>query len=1237
MKMTFGGYPLYAPDIDGQLYQQIGKYIWPMMLTPAQSERGFVYSKACEPLEPLRTRRVTPCPALNLYQMYYPWGWDNYARMWVLMRKQHFVNLTKRVPGTDVQLGPAVYPNDNIMGFPAEWNVYPLRCSWAQAAPIKSTAIPLPFGGFTFIFAGSIYSIEMPMVPNRVVKVGAGIDWQAELKDVKLEIPEGEPPLDTIYLVELVDFRYRLRQQLAPYVSQTSPSWQQFVSAITSGLPQLRQLLESPASGTLYASLATPASMPDMSQLNRPGTPVTQILDCLPTGLANSTGRDLIPTAEKPKRKNLLAAFAFDDPELNFVVENDSEAASYKTFVVDYLFPRYINGRHRPELPPYKIAGEVPAGASAAEVERISMTSSQPARFASADDDCPYNLAALRLLASQDLPLITRHLGSTTSFPRRFSKDWLDFYLFEFINGSGPIAIRKNLSPTQYRMHSYNVAEQLPKACDDVRRVRLLENLPACSDAMAYILTDGDVVPTDVNCSESGSGSGSAEELTDNCPCNNERLVLVRDTAGIARSKISRALDDGIQNATRYAPSNSMGFARPLRCAGTNSEFVYELISVGQGCCEESSSGAEDCCEQWFTRFENLGMVINKPLGSVIAYGETVGQAKSSGDAYIRYMAYLASSASPPGCAIDLSSIHSFPTQNSRMEGSEPCTNTYSECSIEYAKTKMRGRLPVDGGSCSWYEDLSQPVTLNYYHSRMLRSNPATCAYGKKVYNFTSVLTTLESVGPDYVVLKHTCPSPSSESSGGPDPCCAVLTDHDVRCIGGKLQRWKKETEVCWDGECLVTRVISDWANTGQNAGCCSCGSESSSLSSSAAEPSSCCLCDLTQQSYPALIHHEFTGRIGGVFTRVNRSERITLQKQTVSPGNCRYFGTGSYTTNFDPGPSVLHFDVTVTCNVPFTCLCSNNQQRTVAVKLEYRWDNDARKANVIEECCEGFVPPPGTFTQALCPQTATCNPLCLSWTETDCKQAVHDRWSSGNLPDNYRLYRLNIGCGVPRPTFPTARLVMGGNVYNFGVNEQLPESGLGLYHGTFETSTIPSQLLDEAMLGGSSPTSIRFVMSVDTNSAIADEQSGWTGSLYYELLTGDQSVATAGVLWSWGQTPGGSGYPFGITVSNTGSSQKYPGIPFNTDCPWSLSTSDDSSGMRLSNLISTGVASDRQATFSGTLSAATTTATALTASVMATSAVQLDGVRVYSGSMSAFSAFSLAGASVTSSGTVFV
>jgi hypothetical protein len=336
----------------------------------------------------------------------------------------------------------------------------------------------------------------------------------------------------------------------------------------------------------------------------------------------------------------------------------------------------------------------------------------------------------------------------------------------------------------------------------------------------------------------------------------------------------------------------------------------------------------------------------------------------------------------------------------------------------------MSGRLPVASGppcgddpASLWYEDLSAAGTGDDYHERTIKADPGSCAISKKVYNFTSVRTTVLTKGADYVVLKHWCDPTSSSSSSGVDDCCAQFTDYDMRCVGGVLQRWKKVTEVCWDGDCLVTQVISDWKNTGETAGCCDCGSgvdpSSSSTASSTASSSSGggstgdCICDNTAESVTATLTHYFTGRIGGVFTPTTRTETTTLTKTAPdTSGNCTFEGTGSATIGFDEF-TTIHWKITVGPEVsPFTCGCSGGVSRTLAVDLRYWYDGDDSTTGVVYEECLGVV-------QALCPQTATCEPLCIEWDEdSPDKFAVLDLWSSGNLPDNYELISLHIGCG---------------------------------------------------------------------------------------------------------------------------------------------------------------------------------------------------------------------------------
>jgi hypothetical protein len=412
---------------------------------------------------------------------------------------------------------------------------------------------------------------------------------------------------------------------------------------------------------------------------------------------------------------------------------------------------------------------------------------------------------------------------------RRFARYFLpiqnstDSYVLDLNQSGGGVGL--SVIPPQklpYQRHYYWLKDTKP-TCEpmDVIRIQLLENMPVCSDAAALHLSN---LPSE------------------DCPCDSVRQVLVRDTAGIARTKI--------QNGQRFAPAQSMGFARHLACSDTGEMDVYELVSIGQGCCPPpGSSDYQECCEPWFTRFENLASVTEKAVGAEIAYGETIGQLKGTGEtAYLIYKAYLSSSDVANGCAIDLSGIHSFEARNSRTSGTSPCTPSFSQCAIDYALLKMSGRLPVASGppcgddpASLWYEDLSAAGTGDDYHERTIKTDPGSCAISKKVYNFASVRTTVLTKGADYIVLKHWCDPTSSSSSSGVDDCCAQFTDYDMRCVGGVLQRWSRQYEVCWNGDCLETRILHYWQPTGETVGCCDCGSGvSSSSSSGPTEPPGC-------------------------------------------------------------------------------------------------------------------------------------------------------------------------------------------------------------------------------------------------------------------------------------------------------------------------------------------------------------------------------------------------------------
>jgi hypothetical protein len=997
-------------------------------------------------------------------------------------------------------------------------------------------------------------------------------------------------------LVELVDYRYKLRQQTAPNIDLVNPTWLQFITALIENLPQLNTQSYFP----FYPLIASQAAdvpawiYPDMSQLNRPGTPVTKLFDCIPRRADYAYGTDW--TFDYFAHKHLVPAketIATKEPKSDSVtVEKANLLEHYEAVNYRYLFPRFVNGKHRPELKPYEITV---AGSASTDNEWFTITSSNSAKFADENDACPYNLADLHVLSAVDRPRVVRQLGRASQFRRNF-RFWyghLDFALFDFICPHGPVSIEKFLTADQHRRHSYAVMEQFPKACEEVRRVRLLENMPTCSDAMAYILTDSGLVPENVDCSGSASaGIVSSSGIQDKCPCNHERVVLVRDTAGIARSKISRSLSDGIANSVKYAPANSMGFARPLRCGNTNGDDVYELISIGQGCdCESESSGPEDCCEQWYTRFENLGTVTSKAVGSIIASGEVIGTLKPVVDASLTYMAWLANStAGVPGayCTIDLTKLHKFQTRNTRPTGQTPCSSSYSECSVDYAKSKMASRVPLDASACTWYEDLSVAQNGSMYYARTIKADPATCAKSRNVFNFTSSYRTrIQTKGADYVVLVHECaPSSASESSGGPDPCCAVLTDHDVRCIGGTLQKWKKETEVCWDGECLVTRVFADWSYTGENAGCCDCSGDPSSGSTEPCVDNcrvkvSACFNSFAwnciENSYDSSTGNwtiKAIANIDGVYC----SGRVASQ--------C---GADAKIVKMSPPPlgpwpkgTVLTIHGTSTPPTDANCNCWRFDLLTYATVF---WGG-----NFIAERCGGT------------------------------------GGGGGGSPGG--LLKLN------------ANLIVGGTSYGFNLLQLSDCGDAGItYSGESLSSTIPACLSDDATICGSGAT-IKFVVWIrcDCPPYLSTDPYLYNGEIYYVLFDSAGSQCSAGLMAAFSsETPSSSTCPPSFAVTGTGASQDVQGLPWNSDCSWSLAVDPIQIGLDGVVLDSTGASSDKTLTSSITLGSLAAASTGFSAASVGSASFTLNVVRVTSGNNNGFAVVSAGPCTVSSSASNFI
>jgi hypothetical protein len=605
---------------------------------------------------------------------------------------------------------------------------------------------------------------------------------------------------DGIVLCELQDLRRLWRNSIfsPTFPAPPSLSLSQFVDTLSA----LGGYFDKP-------EISWAAVNVDLKSLWRPGARVTHLLDA-------ACGANTASPYYRTSPNDTIT-------EIDYAGNGDGAG----THTVETFYPRQLHGVARNDVSGYY-------GLLLNNGNGPSVTCSAPAVVLPASPTVAINSAELYALslaisAMESVPgggpAYLRRITSADPDENRTLDNFnvIDSTITDLNGNGGAIAV--SFVPAIHfplQRHYYWLGDTKP-TCEpmDVIRIQLLENMPVCSDAAAL---------------------HSSNLPSESCPCEFVRQVLVRDTAGIARTKI--------QNGQRFAPAQSMGFARHLACSDTGEMDVYELVSIGQGCCPPpGSSDYQECCEPWFTRFENLASVTEKAVGAEIAYGETIGQLKGTGEtAYLIYKAYLSSSDVANGCAIDLSGIHSFEARNSRTSGTSPCTPSFSQCAIDYALLKMSGRLPVASGppcgadpASLWYEDLSAAGTGDDYHERTIKADPGSCAISKKVYNFTSVRTTVLTKGADYVVLKHWCDPTSSSSSSGVDDCCAQFTDYDMRCVGGVLQRWSRQYEVCWNGDCLETRILHYWQPTGETVGCCDCGSGvSSSSSSGPTEPPGC-------------------------------------------------------------------------------------------------------------------------------------------------------------------------------------------------------------------------------------------------------------------------------------------------------------------------------------------------------------------------------------------------------------
>lgn len=764
---------LLFPDEGGEVAAKIAQFL-PNWMSPTPSGAFFnrrVTSKFCEPVQPLVIAGDLPEPPLGLNQLYIPLGAHRYSKMYALMYGE---------PGWPKNKGWNVFYNaGNYYSDPKKY----ATLKWFDAKKGRG-------GRYKGFFISRMIKLGENSLSSPEESVGAYAHSQY------------------VALVELVDYRYHWQTAIMPYIadnndmSQLGWDWQSLGLYLDDALQvYVNNKIGSFGSGyekfaDFYNLLGYHPGQPDRQYLNRPGESAAIVAEAA----LRSFCQTYYPTPELELNWLQLTS---DDVFAGFLQESLVKGKSSDG--IEVHFQRQVNGKVLQNKRPYIVSFQ--SGNIFSTSRRRVVHSSAIADMPFLDSVTPTNYNALYEIASeindfaQENDLAVGVWQRTQERPKYFklaslfNSDLHDYAFLDF--AAGGVFSREAIRPIATQIVSYAVDKQFEKHCEETIRVQLLEDLPVCSNASAFQMRD---------------------EQSEDCPCDHYRQVLVIDTAGIARTRIS--------NGERYAPAQSMGFAKQLRCGDSGEPDVYELISVGQGCCPPpGTSEYEDCCQQWFTRFEDLQTVSSKQVGDVVSYGETIGTSKSDG---FRYKAFLSNSLSGDGCAIDVSGIHSYSIKNSRSSGTSPCTPSATECAINYARLKMAGKKPFDDSLCQdAFEDLSDAGTGDNYYRRKIVGRPETCITGKKLYNFTAARTTVLTKGADYIVLKHECEPASSSSSDGVDSCCVVMTDYDLQCISGKLQKFQRQTEVCWDGDCLVTKSVLPWTYTGQQVGCCDCAAGS--------------------------------------------------------------------------------------------------------------------------------------------------------------------------------------------------------------------------------------------------------------------------------------------------------------------------------------------------------------------------------------------------------------------------
>lgn len=550
MKLTFGNWPLYYPDNDGEFVRHVNEHLsgWFEPVPLGASRQRKISDACCVPLKPLHGPNWRPEPKLKLYEMFMPAGFTRYGKIYVLMDAQAARRASQGIPS-----GEGASPSsDGYLKFAWEMVFF------SNALEMQRLNGQPYYGADTALIQGSI-----DMRVSRATKIGSDIFPQLAASQA-------------IYLVELVDRRYDVQFTTMPDFSGTS--WSQLNSIIATTLKLPDVTANDLGAITIWGQ-------PDKKYLNRPHENAGVVAEAVLWSFGFVYEPQISNTSKSP-----------------FLITGDSGIETVGAVPAEYgiSFYKKIRGKLRCDLEPYLLL--TPGVEDASKVPIIY--SSMSARFSSESQATPSNITAIQNFSAsldalwQNITPAALDRTNTNFHAARFSKyeRLSDYCLIDFnMTAGGNSWQNVGKMAVQGPIHSYAVECQETFECDEIIRFQLIEFLPACGDAYAFELSNEN--PSE-NCSGSSSSSffGYESECLTGCPCEATRLIKVQDTCGLAtlvRSQINPEAPNFPQ--IKFAPPQSMGFARKLYCTTSQTE-IWEIISIGEGCCCDlpppSSSGS---------------------------------------------------------------------------------------------------------------------------------------------------------------------------------------------------------------------------------------------------------------------------------------------------------------------------------------------------------------------------------------------------------------------------------------------------------------------------------------------------------------------------------------------------------------------------------------------------------------------------------------------------------------------